>query len=97
MTKPDFVEWCERCIADIIYMQPDNPDQNAYIERFSRSLPQEVLDVNLFKTLSEVRQIESTWQISYKEDRPHGALGNVPPSGVNRLLTAGTSIDQLCL
>ena len=96
MTSTAFVEWCERHKIQIVYIQPGKPNQNAYIERFNRSFRHEVLDANLFRTLSEVREIAWAWQISYNEERPHAALGNVPPAEFKRLLTAGNSINQLC-
>jgi len=96
MTSAAFVEWCEQHKIRIIYIQPGKPNQNAYIERFNRSFRHEVLDANLFRTLGEVREIASAWQISYNEERPHAALGNVLPAEFKRFLTAENSINQLC-
>ena len=96
MTSSTFVQWCERQQIQIVYIQPGKPNQNAYIERFNRSFRHEVLDANLFRTLGEVREIAWAWQISYNEERPHAALGNIPPAEFKRLITAGDSINQLC-
>jgi len=96
MASTAFVEWCERNKIQIVYIQSGKPNQNAYIERFNRSFRHEVLDANLFRTLREVREIAWAWQISYNEERPHAALGNVPPATFKRLLTARNSINQLC-
>ncbi len=96
MTATAFVDWCKQYNIHIVYIQPGKPNQNAYIERFNRSFRHEVLDAHLFRTLNEVREIAWAWQISYNEERPHAALGNVPPAEFKRLLTAENSINQLC-
>jgi Integrase core domain. len=37
-TAQTFVDWCTEHRAAIHYIQPGKPDQNAYIERFNRTL-----------------------------------------------------------
>lgn len=53
--------------------------QNGLIERFNRSYRQEVLNCYVFETLGEVRRMTSEWVSRYNEQRPHEALGDVPP------------------
>ena len=96
MTSTVFVQWCERQQIHIVYIQPGKPNQNVCIERFNRSFRHEVLDANLFKTLGDVREVVWAWQLTYNEERPHAALGNVPPAHFERLTSAGDSINQLC-
>lgn len=96
MTSFNFVNWCARNDIEIIYIQPGKPNQNAYIERFNRSFRNEVLGANLFHTLSQVREIAWAWKISYNEERPHAALGNIPPLEFKRLITAEVSSNELC-
>jgi putative transposase len=64
----------------IHYIQPGEPNQNAYIERFNRTYRQEVLNLYLFRNLAEVREATSWWMIDYNEHRPHTALGNLTPT-----------------
>lgn len=75
-----FVAWCQANGIFIDYIQPGKPNQNAYIERFNRSMRNEVLNLYLFRDLDEVREIVSQWMIQYNEQRPHDALGGLPPS-----------------
>ena len=74
-----FVDWCQANGMFIDYIEPGKPNQNAFIERFNRSLRNEVLDLYLFRNLAEAREIVSQWRKQYNEDRPHDALGGLPP------------------
>jgi putative transposase len=74
-----FVDWCQANGILIAYIEPGKPNRNAFIERFNRSLRNEVLDLYLFRNLAEVHEIVSQWRRQYNEDRPHDALGGLPP------------------
>jgi putative transposase len=75
-----FVTYAEQHGIDIQYIQPGKPNQNAYVERFNRTYREEVLDLYLFSSLDEVREITHWWLIDYNEERTHDALGGVPPA-----------------
>jgi len=76
----DFVAWCEVAGITIQYIQPGEPNQNAYIERFNRTYREEVLSLYLFDSLSEVREATHWWMIDYNEIRPHESLGDLTPA-----------------
>ncbi len=63
----------------IQYIEPGEPNQNAYIERFNRTYREEVLDQYLFDDLDQVREISHEWMTDYNEERPHDSLGDMPP------------------
>ncbi|MES9938052.1 MAG: IS3 family transposase [Sedimenticola sp.] len=75
-----FVEWCLANGIFIDYIEPGKPNQNAFIERFNRSLRNEVLDLYLFRNLAQVRQLTGEWRMQYNEHRPHDSLGGLPPT-----------------
>lgn len=75
-----FVTWCEQNAVEIRYIQPGKPNQNAYIERFNRTLRNELLSAYLFDDLDQVRELAWNWMLEYNEERPHDSLGKVPPS-----------------
>jgi len=51
------VAWAEDHGMIIQYIQPGEPNQNAYIERFNRTYREEVLSLYLFESLDEVREV----------------------------------------
>jgi len=75
----DFVSWAESAGMMIRYIQPGEPNQNAYIERFNRTYRDEVLSLYLFRNLAEVREITYWWMIDYNESRPHDSLDDMTP------------------
>lgn len=79
MTSQDFTEWAAGKGIKLRYIQPGEPNQNACIERFNRTYRHELLDAYLFKTFEQVQHITEKWLIEYNEQRPHDALGGVPP------------------
>ena len=87
-------EWCRENGVLLQYIQPGKPNQNAYIERFNRTYRNEVLDLHLFRSLDEVREITGHWMMEYNDQRPHDALGKLPPSGYADR-SAGNSASEL--
>ena len=81
---PEFVSvalagWAEDHHVQLEFIQPGRPMQNSYIERFNRTYRDEVLDLYLFRSLTEVRDMTSNWMTKYNEERPHDALQDMAP------------------
>ena len=95
LTSQVFVDWCRRMGIDIRYIQPGKPNQNAFIERFNRTYREEVLNSYLFEDLDQVREITYQWLIAYNEQRPHDALGGLPPAVFREQKTVKNSTFEL--
>ena len=74
-----FVEWAESKGIALLYIQPGKPNQNAFVERFNRSFRDEVLDANLFNTISQAQEAADAWVADYNGFRPHDSLGDMTP------------------
>ena len=79
LTSVLMAEWAETHGITLEFIQPGKPTQNSFIERFNRTYREEVLDMYVFKRLSEVRNITERWINEYNEQRPHESLGNLTP------------------
>lgn len=74
-----FRSWALKHKILIHYIQPGKPAQNGFIERFNRTYREDVLDMNLFNSLSEVKEITDKWLKSYNNGRPHESLNGLAP------------------
>lgn len=82
---PEFIavalsEWANSHGVKLMFIQPGEPAQNAFIERFNRTYRQDILDMYLFETLDEVRLVTTQWCYEYNHERPHQSLGDLPPA-----------------
>lgn len=80
MTSVKLAEWAEDNGVQLEFIQPGKPTQNSFIERFNRTYREEVLDMYVFKRLSEVKEITAKWINEYNDERPHESLGNLTPT-----------------
>ena len=72
--------WAEEHDIELEFIQPGKPTQNSYVERFNRTYRDEILNMYVFKTLTEVQQITEGWLTEYNEERPHDSLQDLTPS-----------------
>ncbi len=64
------------CVA---YIQPGKPQQNAYIERYNRTVRYEWMSQYVFDDLASAQQIATEWMWTYNHRRPNMALGGITP------------------
>ena len=83
-------------LIELRFIEPGKPNQNAFIERFNRTYRTEVLNAYVFESIEQVQRITDAWLTEYNEERPHEALGRVPPQTyLRRETTAGESSFKL--
>lgn len=82
---PEFVakavrKWIHAVGAKTAYIAPGSPWENGYVESFNARLRDELLNGELFYTLTEARIIIESWRRHYNSVRPHSSLGYKPPA-----------------
>ena len=82
-------KWADTQGIDIQYIQPGNPQQNAYIERFNRTVRYDWLSQDIFDTIEEVQHKATNWLWHYNNERPNMAIGGIPP--MSKVLYNSTS------
>ena len=70
-------QWAEEHGVHLGFIQPGKPTQIAFMERFNRTYRTEILDLDLFRILNEVREITDRWLKEYNSERPHESLNNL--------------------
>ena len=73
------VAWANEHRITLIYIQPGKPTQNAYIERFNRTVRHDWLDLHSFVSLEHAQDLATQWLWQYNNERPNTAIGGVPP------------------
>ena len=73
------VEWAARQQIQLHYIQPGKPQQNAYVERFNRTVRHEWLDLHLFDSIRHAQDTATRWLWSYNNERPNMTLGGLTP------------------
>lgn len=71
--------WAEQRHIQMAYIQPGKPQQNAYVERFNRTVRYEWLSQYYWSDLEEVQLFATQWMYDYNHDRPNMALGGFTP------------------
>ena len=71
--------WAIKRGIRIEYIQPGKPQQNAYVERFNRTVRYEWLAQYLFDSIEEVQDYATQWLWNYNHERPNMALGGLTP------------------
>ena len=61
------------------FIQPGNPQQNAYIERYNRTVRYDWLEQYLWTDITELQDYSTKWLWTYNHERPNMALGGITP------------------
>jgi putative transposase len=75
----DVVNWAEKRSIRLDFIQPGKPTQNAYVERFNRTVRHEWLDLTIFDSIEQAQALATEWLWVYNNERPNSANGGLPP------------------
>ncbi len=71
--------WAEKQGITLQYIQPGNPQQNAYVERYNRTVRYDWLNQYIFDSISSVQDFATRWLWTYNNERPNMGLGGITP------------------
>lgn len=74
------LEWAEKQGIVIQHIQPGKPQQNAYIERYNRTVRHEWLDQHIIENIEEAQDFATQWLWTYNNDRPNMGIGGITPA-----------------
>jgi transposase InsO family protein len=79
-------KWLGRMDVETLFIEPGSPWENGYIESFNGKLRDELLNREIFTTLTEAKVLIADWRKEYNQVRPHSAKGCKPPAPEARML-----------
>lgn len=82
---PEFVAesirgWLQRVGVKTVFIEPGSPWENGYIESFNGKFKDELLNGEIFDTVTEAQVVTEHWRKHYNTMRPHSSLGYRPPA-----------------
>ena len=72
-------DWAYRRGAQLDFIRPGKPIENAFIESFNGRLRDECLTVHQFASIADAQARIEAWRLDYNQRRPHGSLGHLTP------------------
>ncbi len=73
-------QWAKDQEITLSYIQPGNPQQNAYVERYNRTVRHEWLEMNEFNTIEQAQEEATKWLWTYNNERPNMGIGGITPA-----------------
>jgi len=83
------LQWAKQKQISLLHIQPGKPQQNAYVERYNRTVRYDWLAQNLYDDLDHVQQDATRWLWVYNNQRPNMAIGGITPK--QKLMTLSTN------
>jgi len=82
---PEFIAralrtWLAESGVNTLYIEPGAPWENGYNESFNGKFRDELLNGELFTSLTEAKVVTEDHRLDYNHRRPHSSLGYVPPA-----------------
>ena len=60
-------------------IEKGKPQQNCHVERFNKTVREDLFDANLFFSIEQANELATDFQKEYNYDRPHESLNNLTP------------------
>ncbi len=73
-------KWLNKIGVQTLFIEPGSPWENGYIESFNGKMRDELLNLEVFTTLTEAEVLIEQWRQEYNHIRPHSSLGYRPPA-----------------
>jgi putative transposase len=73
-------KWLASLGVKTLFIEPGSPWENGYIESFNGKMRDELLNREVFYTLTEAKVLIEQWRREYNQVRPHSAKGYKPPA-----------------
>ena len=73
-------QWAKARGIRLEFIQPGKPQQNAYVERFNRTVRYDWLAQTVFDSITEAQNAATRWLWTYNNERPNMALGGITPA-----------------
>ena len=83
-------KWLNKLGIKTLFIEPGSPWENGYVESFNGKLRDELLNWEIFYTLTEAKVLIEQWRKEYNQVRPHSALKYQPPAP-EAILTVATT------
>ena len=71
--------WAHKRGIELNFIQPGKPQQNAYVERYNRTVRYDWLNQYIFETIEDVQHAATEWLWTYNNERPNMAIGGFTP------------------
>lgn len=72
--------WASSNGITLAFIQPGNPQQNAYVERYNRTVRHEWLEMHELLSIEHAQEEATKWLWTYNNERPNMAIGGITPA-----------------
>jgi putative transposase len=87
--------WAKELDIELAFIQPGNPQQNAYIERFNRTVRYDWLSHYIYKDIQQLQDRATHWLWTYNNERPNMGIGGITPIQKRKLTKSLNSTNEL--
>ncbi len=94
-TSNAILQWADQSGVDWHYIAPGKPQQNAYVERYNRTVRHEWLGQYIISSIEEAQNYATQWLWTYNTERPNMGIGGITPA--QKLKRAASSSGNISL